>query len=58
MTTKVIYFLVNGKEEAAEFNSDDDADDVRGEYICVSVCLQLCHFAVCRLPVSWFCLNT
>uniref|UniRef100_A0A0B7BHV8 PDEase domain-containing protein n=2 Tax=Arion vulgaris TaxID=1028688 RepID=A0A0B7BHV8_9EUPU len=29
MTTKVIYFLINGKEEAAEFNSDDDAEDVR-----------------------------
>ncbi|XP_012943042.1 uncharacterized protein LOC106013013 [Aplysia californica] len=29
MATKVIYFLVNGREETAEFNSDDDADDVR-----------------------------
>ncbi|XP_055865075.1 high affinity cGMP-specific 3',5'-cyclic phosphodiesterase 9A-like isoform X4 [Biomphalaria glabrata] len=29
MTTKVIYFLVNGKEEAAEFTSDDDVEDVR-----------------------------
>ncbi|XP_059172055.1 high affinity cGMP-specific 3',5'-cyclic phosphodiesterase 9A-like [Physella acuta] len=29
MTTKVIYFLINGKEESAEFNSDDDTEDVR-----------------------------
>ncbi|BFZ23543.1 hypothetical protein BsWGS_26583 [Bradybaena similaris] len=36
MTTKVIYFLVNGKEEAAEFNSDDDADDVREIFRCAA----------------------
>ncbi|KAK3802417.1 hypothetical protein RRG08_034184 [Elysia crispata] len=33
MASKIIYFVINGKEEAAEFNSDDDADDVRGDGI-------------------------
>lgn len=41
MATKVIYFIISGKHERAEFRSDDPAEDVRGKtqvnYV-ISVC--------------------
>lgn len=31
MATKVVYFLIDGREEQAEFRSDDESEDVRGK---------------------------
>lgn len=31
MTTKIIYFLVNGKLEKAEFSTADDVESIRGK---------------------------
>ncbi len=31
MATKVIYFTVGGRDEQAEFRSDDAVDDVKGK---------------------------
>lgn len=31
MATKVVYFIVDGKEEQAEFRCDDNHDDLKGK---------------------------
>lgn len=31
MATKVIYFVVDSKNEQAEFRSDDNSDDLKGK---------------------------
>lgn len=31
MATKVVYFTIDGREEQAEFRSDDDPEDLRGK---------------------------
>lgn len=31
MATKIIYFVVDGKNEQAEFRSDDFSDDLKGK---------------------------
>lgn len=39
MASKVVYFVIDGREEQAEFRSDDDSEDVRGkEVLGFSVC--------------------
>ena len=33
MASKVVYFVIDGREEQAEFRSDDDSEDVRGKEV-------------------------
>ena len=52
MATKVVYFVVGGRSEQAEFRSDDSTDDIRGMqwYTMYAVCVYCngnsCGFAV------------
>lgn len=42
MTTKIVYFTVDGRLQKAEFSTDDHADDVKGKYTvytCISCVL-------------------
>ena len=44
MAKKVIYFVIDGREEQAEFCSDDEVEDVRGKKLSIWALYRLSNF--------------
>jgi hypothetical protein len=44
METKVVYFVIDGREEQAEFRSDDEGEDVRGKEVASLFLFRVCVF--------------